>query len=202
MIWPRAKDSRSPRGRRRVRPQTRERCLDASELPAEKLGEAALLAGLARVRLASKAEVLAARQDWPKARDILEQADRAGVTDEDRRSLLYALGIAGFHTGDELGRVIMRLEQGVDKADNKVQGYDLITQACLRMQPPDLNKALEANRKLRDVTEATEEEQTLAKLTGGEILLRLVSLTRPGFLWEKSPTPRQHRSSSSSFAVC
>src|SRR5205085_4037714 len=47
------------------------------------------------------------------------------------------------------------------------------TQAYLRLEPPELQKALEVNKKLRNVFGVSEEVLAEARLQGGELLLRL-----------------------------
>ena len=149
-----------------------QRVLDAPDLPPEKVGEATFLAGSAYVRLAEKADGVQAAASWAKAREWLEQAQRADLGDEDRHQLVFRLGKVGFYTGDDNGRVIRNLEEAIGFVDNRAEGYRLIQNAYLRQKPPDLTKAMEANRNLRN-SEASLAEQTEAKLAGGEILLRM-----------------------------
>ncbi|MFO0926060.1 MAG: tetratricopeptide repeat protein [Gemmataceae bacterium] len=149
------------------------RALEACARFPERAGEAQLLLGTAHLRLAEKADALRAREEWLKARQYLEQADASEVPEEDRMKLSYRLAKAGYHTGDQLARVIGRLEQSAEEADSRAEAYSLLTQAYLKLPRPDLHRALEANRKLRDVAEASEAELSSAKLLGGELLLRL-----------------------------
>jgi tetratricopeptide (TPR) repeat protein len=149
------------------------RAVDASaELP-ERAGEALLLLGTAHLRLAEAAEPADAAAQWRSARQYLQEAEKAGVPEADQGRLHYRLAKVGLHTGGDLAQVIQQLEESVAQADNRAEGYRLLTEAYLRLPQPDLNKALEANRKLRDLAEATPAEQAAAKLQGGELLLRL-----------------------------
>ena len=149
-----------------------QRVLESPELPPEKQGEATFLAGSAHVRLAEKAGPVADRASWTKARELLAQAESAELSEEDRHLLRYRLGVAGYYIGDDNARVLRNLEETVGFVENPAEGYRLIQNAYLRQKPPDLAKALEANRKLRN-SDASLAEQTEAKLAGGEILLRM-----------------------------
>jgi tetratricopeptide (TPR) repeat protein len=156
--------------------QARDLARDALEAAGqfdERIGEAALLLGTAHMRLAEKADSSRGEEDWRQARQYLEQADKAGVSDADQPHLLYRLGKVGFFTGDPLQLVIDRLEEATPRGDNRAEGYGLLTRAYLKLQPPNLSKALENNKKLRDLADASEDEINEAKLLGGELLLRL-----------------------------
>src|SRR5262249_38719167 len=83
------------------------------------------------------------------------------------------LGKVLFHTGGGLNQVIARLEEGTPHCDNRAEGYGLLAQAYLRLTPPNLQKALESNRKLRDEADATEAQLTAAQLLAGHLLLQL-----------------------------
>lgn len=149
------------------------RALEVSDVLPERAGEAAFFAASAHVRLAEKAVAVRGREHWQRAREFLEVAARHSVPPEDKTNLLYLQGKVGFHAGDAHAVVIARLEEAVPASDRRAEGYALLTQAYLRLPTPDLAKALEANRKLRDVAEATEGELVAARLQGGELLLRL-----------------------------
>jgi tetratricopeptide (TPR) repeat protein len=138
----------------------------------ERVGEAELLLGTAHLRLAERAPPERAGEQWASARRHLEQAEHEGVPEESRPQLAYRLGKVGLQTNDDLGRVTRRLADNV-AVDNPAEGYGLLTQAYLRRQPPDLERALEANRKQRDAHGISPEELASAQLLGGELLLRL-----------------------------
>jgi tetratricopeptide (TPR) repeat protein len=146
----------------------------------EHVPEAALLAGTAEIRLAEKGPASGAAEAWRLARQYLEQAQReqagekATLSEEDQARLKYRLGKVGFHTGEDLNLVIARLEEATPRGDSRAEGYGLLAQAYLRLNPPNLQKALESNRRLRDeADDATEPQLTAAQLLGGELLLRL-----------------------------
>jgi tetratricopeptide (TPR) repeat protein len=153
--------------------QLASRAREAPSIPPERLGEASLLAGTAQLRLAEKADPSQAQEAWKRARVLLEHAESAGVSEEDRLVLMYRLARVGFYTGEARQRVIARLEESAVAADNRVEAYSLLQQAYLQLNPPDLIKALSANARLRNVPEITENELSQAKLVGGELLLRL-----------------------------
>jgi tetratricopeptide (TPR) repeat protein len=136
-------------------------------------GEAALLLGTVHIRLAERAPTAEAAEHWNLARTVLLEAEQLGVPEDDTAKLSYRLAKVAFHTGEDLGEVVRRLEDSADGADNLAEAYRLLTQAYLRIPKPDLARALEANRKLRDVAEISDADAAQAKLLGGELLLRM-----------------------------
>jgi tetratricopeptide (TPR) repeat protein len=145
----------------------------------DRMAVAAFLAGTAHMRLAEKSPPTRASEAWRRARQYFEQAqheqaDHPGLSDDDQAKLVFRLGKVGFYTGDDLNRVIARLEEGTPRGDNRAEGYGLLAAAYLNLNPPNLQKALECNRKLRDeADDATEAQLTAAQLLGGELLLRM-----------------------------
>ncbi|MFO0844825.1 MAG: tetratricopeptide repeat protein [Gemmataceae bacterium] len=146
---------------------------DACARLPEGCGEAAYLAGSAYIRQAEKADPVRSRELWQQAKEALGRASREGVPEEDQRDLPYRVAKVGFYTSEALPAVISRLEEAVPGCSTRAEGFRLLTEAYLRLPQPDLAKALAANQRLRDVAEAGEADLTLAKLQGGEILLRL-----------------------------
>jgi tetratricopeptide (TPR) repeat protein len=144
----------------------------------ERTAEAALLAGTAHMRLAEKAPSARAAEQWRQAQHYLEQAEhehaeKGSLSEEDQQKLVYRQGKVGLHTGGDLNQVIARLEEGTPRSDNRAEGYGLLAQAYLRLTPPNLAKALECNRKLRDEADASEAQLTAAQLLAGELLLQM-----------------------------
>jgi tetratricopeptide (TPR) repeat protein len=148
------------------------RLLEACEQVPDRAGEAALVAADCHIRLAEKAAPGRAAEHWQQARKYLDRADQSGLPEREKPRLTYRLGKVGFQVGDPPEQVISRLEESVESAENAVEGYDLLTRAYLKLDPPDLNKALEANARLREVAEISEAMMAAAQLTGGELLLR------------------------------
>ena len=66
------------------------------------------------------------------ARRSLEAAEKGRISDRDRARLQYDLAIVGFYTGDKPEEVIRRLKASIDKADDPVQGYNVLTQEYLQ----------------------------------------------------------------------
>jgi tetratricopeptide (TPR) repeat protein len=161
------------------------RAVEAARQAPDRAGEALFLLGCAHVRLAEHQAAPGADEHWRGARQALEEAARQGVPAEDAGKLNFQLGKAGFHTGDAPAVVVSRLAAGVEEAENRVEGYDLLTRACLRLSPPDLGKALEANEKLRQVPLAGEEVLAPARLTAGELYLQLGKPERARQVLEK-----------------
>ncbi len=164
-----------------------QRALDAANLPADQLAQAAFLAGSAHVRLAEKADRVQAKASWLEAREMLQQAQTADLGEEDAHLLRYRLGKAGFYIGDDPARAIADLEATIDFAEDRAEGYRLIQEAYLKTNPPNLAKAIEANRKLRDIGGVSLAELNEAKLAGGEILLRMGQFAEARQSLEKIP---------------
>jgi tetratricopeptide (TPR) repeat protein len=135
--------------------------------------EAQLLWGSTLARMARKTSGEDALVHWREAHQHLVQADRLGVSEEDKSTLQVFLGESGFHTGDDLTLVCQRIAQNLEEADDKVGMSRLLVQANLKKHPADLESALQANETLRQLPLLGEEVLGPARLQGGEILLRL-----------------------------
>lgn len=165
------------------------RILEIAEPFPDRLAEASFVAGSAEVRLAEKADPTGdgpvpagmpnlgasaiAREHWLKARRYLQQAEQGPLSAEAKADLPYRSAKVAYFTGGDLHAVINRLEESVPTSSRRAEGYQLLTRAYLRMNPPDLTRALEANRKLRDLAELSDEDAAPAKLIGGDLLLRM-----------------------------
>jgi tetratricopeptide (TPR) repeat protein len=145
---------------------------DARQFP-ERTGEALFVLGSAHLHQAEQLNPALAGADFKKARQYLKEAESQGVPEELKGQLLYRLAKVDFYTGSDLDKVIAQLEESADQAEDQAESYGLLTQAYLRKQPPELEKALEANRKQRQAPLAQEEVLAPARLLGGELLLRL-----------------------------
>lgn len=152
--------------------QARHAVAEAEAFP-DRRGEAALLLGLAEARVAGFAEAGKAGEHWTQARKHLQEAAKLGVPEGDQGRLQYTLGKVGFHTGAPAAQVAACLAAAAESAPDRAEAYRLLTEAYLRLSPPDLEKALEANKKLRDVPRAREDVLAPARLVGGELLLQL-----------------------------
>ncbi|MFQ3591801.1 MAG: tetratricopeptide repeat protein [Gemmataceae bacterium] len=147
------------------------RAVQASQKIPDFAGEAAFLTGSIHLKLAEKTGLQS--EHWGHARAYLDQALRIGVSEVDRPKLEYRLARAGLQTGMELHHVAAYLESAAAHADSKVEAFTLLTDVYLRMTPPKWKEALAANLKLRNAEELTETQANLAKLQGGEILLKM-----------------------------
>ena len=126
------------------------------------------------MRVAERPAAALATEQWLKVRTELELAEKLGVPEGDHNRLQYRLGKVGFYTDSDPAGVIARLTASVSKlADDRAEGYNLLTQANLRLTPPNLPAALEANEQLRQQPFVADEILAQARLTGGELLLRL-----------------------------
>jgi tetratricopeptide (TPR) repeat protein len=174
------------------------RAVEASRQFPARTGEAHLVLGLSHLRLAEKslADAEAGRGREPpepeggeesdaererealeehlaSAREHLEEAERQGVPERQEGTLRYALARTTFYQGKDPERAAEMLEETADLAEDRAESYGLLTRAYLAIDPPDVKRALEANRKQRQVREAGEEILAPARLLGGELLLRL-----------------------------
>jgi TolA-binding protein len=153
--------------------QLAEKIIDEKAKYPDATGEANLLLGTSLMRQAAKAEGAQASELWTQARQRLESAENEKISDRDRGRLQYRLAIVGYHTQQKPEEVIGRLKTTIDQADDPVEGYTVLTQAYLHLDKPDLEAALEANLKLRNLTQASEEVLAPARLLGGELELQL-----------------------------
>ena len=161
------------------------RAMDASEQVPQRKGEAAFLAGLACMKLAEKGAAAQSAERWKESRRYLEQARQAGVPEDDTSRLAFRLGKAGLHTGADLAGVVADLKASASHAEHRVEAYALLADACLRQVPPNVEEALEATAKLRELDDTPEEMRTAARLRAGELLLRLGKATEARASLEK-----------------
>jgi hypothetical protein len=136
--------------------------------------EAFFLLGSAHLRIAEQAGAPATSEHWHEARRYLQEAERHGLGGEDVSRLHYRLAKLGFHLGDDPAQVIALLKADMDAADDRAEALTLLSQAYLRLNPPNLKEALKANKKLREeVPQIGEDVLGPAKLTGAKLLLQL-----------------------------
>jgi tetratricopeptide (TPR) repeat protein len=161
-----------------------ERAVEASERVEGRAGEACFLLGSAQVRLSDRSPPDEAWQYWGPALMNLQQAEKKGVPEPDQTLLLYRLGKAGIHANDDPRQVVARLAASADQVERPAlpgdrverpgEAYSLLTEAYLRLQPPDLEAALAANTKLRTkVAGVREDVLAPARLLSAELNLRL-----------------------------
>jgi tetratricopeptide (TPR) repeat protein len=132
------------------------------------------LLGWAYARLAGPITAGQSTELWRQAREHLETADRLGVAEGDHPLLQFLLAKAWAQTGGDPQRIIDYLSQSIDQAaDDRAEGYAMLTQAYLRLPEPDLPSALLANRKQLDQPTSDESRLAPARLLRGELLLRL-----------------------------
>ena len=117
------------------------------------------------------------------------------------RNCNTVLGIAGFHTQDKAENVIRRLKAAIDQADDPVEAYTVLTRAYLNLDKPDLEAALDANLKLRNLPQASEEALAPARLLGGELELRLKRPDLARRVLEKVGRPGDAGNSGQGFAT-
>ena len=157
----------------RVAADAARKALDLAAQYPDRQGEAFFLLGSAEVRLADRAPAPAAAEMWKGARHDLEEADRLGVGEPDLGRLHYRLAKTMFHTDADPKDVADHLAASVEMADDRAEGYQLLTDAYLHLPEPNVAAALAANEKLRQVYLISPELMGLAQLQGAELLLRL-----------------------------
>jgi hypothetical protein len=140
---------------------------------AGRAAEAFFLLGSAHIRSAETESGMAAEEHWRSARQNLQEAERRGLDGNDLLQLHFRLAKAGFHLGDPPAQVVEWLKDNTDAPEDRAEALALLTQAYLQMKPPNLKKALEANKKLREVPQAGENILGPAKLAGAKLLLEL-----------------------------
>jgi tetratricopeptide (TPR) repeat protein len=151
-----------------------QRAVDNSNVDPQRAGEACLLLACACMRIAETSEPAAAAKDWQLAQRYLQEAEHRGVPPDEMGRLHYGQAKVGFYLQDDPQRVVTLLKANVDGADDKAEAYSLLTQAYLRLTPPNYKEALLANETLRLKTpNVTEDVLAPAKLAGAKLLLSM-----------------------------
>ncbi len=140
---------------------------------AARAAEAHFITGSTLVRRARGTNADADLLTWQQAHQHLIQARDLGLSEEDGLRMRAALGECGYYTNDDLPSVCSRLSHNLEGADDKTDACRILTLACLKKQPPDLEGALQANGWLRQQPLLGEDVLGPARLDGGEILMRL-----------------------------
>jgi tetratricopeptide (TPR) repeat protein len=151
-----------------------QKAVDGIMYDAGRAAEAFFLLGSAHIRVAETAGGTGADEHWREAKRYLEEAERRGLTGEDAGQVHYRLAKVGFHTKDDPQRVVELLKANTEQAEDRAEAYSLLSQAYLRLNPPNLKEALLANKVLREkVPQIGEDVLGPAKLSGAKLLLRL-----------------------------
>jgi tetratricopeptide (TPR) repeat protein len=136
--------------------------------------EAFFLLGSAQALIAQAAAEADSSEHWREARRNLEEAQRRNPAGEDAGLIRYRLAKVSFHTREDPKQVIAQLKATKDQADDRAEALGLLTQAYMRLNPPDIKAALAANEELRQkVPQVGEDVLGPAKLAGAKLLLRL-----------------------------
>jgi TolA-binding protein len=149
--------------------------IHSNEHPRHK-GEVQFLLGSAYVRLAENATGDRARGLWQQALHYFDEAKGTGVSESDALPLVYHSARARFYTDssqDALKKVIFDLSVCVEKMpDQRWEAFAILTQANLKLTPPDTKAALLANE--RQLQLPLEDERMLdpVRLLRGELLLK------------------------------
>jgi tetratricopeptide (TPR) repeat protein len=141
------------------------------EAEPQKTGEAYFLLGSVYTRLGEQAPGMAGDECRLKALEHLQKAEALGVPAGDLPRLQFRIGTLLFHFGKDYPRTIDYLSRSIAQgAEDPAAGYDLLTTAELRLQPPDLDAALKANQKELDAI-SIEDAAAAVRLRRAEILL-------------------------------
>jgi hypothetical protein len=135
--------------------------------------EAYFLLGSANIQVAERDGDSSGEEHWLEAQQNLQEAERRGLDGDDVPRLRFRLAKIGLHLGNNPTQIVDRLKENLDGADSRAEGLTLLAQAYLRMDPPNLKEALEANKKLREVPQVGEDVLSPAKLAGAKLLLQL-----------------------------
>jgi tetratricopeptide (TPR) repeat protein len=148
--------------------------LEHDDVDPSRVGEIQFLIGSSYLELADETAAEPNSDLWAKARHHLEQAAILHVTAEDQPRLLFRLGKALFHCGADAQVIIDYLSPSISEgADDPAEGYEMLTQAYLRLPQPNTRAALEANQKQLALSTANDESLAPARLLRGELLLGL-----------------------------
>jgi tetratricopeptide (TPR) repeat protein len=139
----------------------------------ERAGEANLLLGSARIRLAERATPEAAGSFWVAARQALEQAQREDVPPKSRTRLHYRLAKVAFHLSEDPHHVADEVAANIPEGEESADAYMLLSEAYTRQTPPDYAKALDAITKLREQSFVRDDMLAKVKLRSGELKLKL-----------------------------
>lgn len=151
-----------------------QQAVDAIMYDPSKAPEAFYLLGASHIRVAESSAGQAAADHWREAKQCLEEADRRGLAGDDANRMHYLSAKVGFYTNDDPRHVIALLRTNKESADDRAEAYSLLSQAYLRLNPPNLKEALLANEELRQkVPQVGEDVLGPAKLAGAKILMRL-----------------------------
>ncbi|HWG45046.1 MAG TPA: hypothetical protein VN688_19915 [Gemmataceae bacterium] len=136
--------------------------------------EAFFLLGSAHIRQAEASGESEAEEHWREAQHCLQEAERRNLSGDDAGRMQYRLAKVGFYTNDDPKRVVALLKASKDQTDDRAEALTLLTQAYLRLTPPNIPDALKTNQELREkVPQIGEDILGPAKLAGAKLLLRL-----------------------------
>lgn len=156
--------------------------IENTELALERLGrfpsrsaQTYYLAGSAYWREAQQKPAVYARELWPIAVKYLEKAQAdPDLPDAYRPTLQYRLGYSLYQQGKNIPRALELMTQAMDKgAEQSLAGFQLIMQANLKLDPPNLDHALMASQRILDLTpEGSTEALAQARIAHSELLVR------------------------------
>jgi tetratricopeptide (TPR) repeat protein len=147
--------------------------LDLTGPDGDRAGEAYFLLGTARMRQGDREPGDVGRARWDEARKALDEAQRLGVPPPEQGRLRWRIAKVSFHSGADPRRVVEQLAASAEEAEDRAEAYDLLSQAYLRLTPPDYQKALEANTKVREQPVLRDDMLARVKLRSGDLKLKL-----------------------------
>ncbi len=137
-------------------------------------GELHYLIGWVHAKRAQNALLARSVELWSHCQESLELAKAKGVVGEDRPRLDYLLGRAVLVQGKDPHRVIELWEGSIEKgAPDRRQGYQELVKVYLDTRIQNVEKALNLQAKILDLTDAKDTEgQARVRLLTAELLLR------------------------------
>ncbi len=153
--------------------QRGERVLSYSDRFPQFAGPAHFVVGSAHLKTADDPSTTDVAAERKSARDHLERANEKGVVETDKPKLTYRLGKVWQLTGADPSQTVAALLKTADVADDPAEGYGLLAQAHLRMQPPETAAAVDATRKqlAKAMPSSNPRQLADARFRLGELLL-------------------------------
>jgi hypothetical protein len=139
----------------------------------QQAAQAHFLLGMVHARQAGRTTGPLADEEFRRAKEELEQAAVLGVPEADEPRLQYQLGKAGASLQEPAATVIQHLSLALPEgADDPAEGYNLLIQAYLQLEPANVDGALDANTHLLNLPTLADDLAAPAYLQRGELLMR------------------------------
>jgi tetratricopeptide (TPR) repeat protein len=140
----------------------------------DRAAEVHFLAGSVYFRQALGAAQEPAKSIWPRVVERLEEALQLGSDESDVPLLEYRLGWALYALDRDVPRALELMARSIDRtAEPTLAGHQLLLQAYLKLPVPDLDKAIDASRRVVELTDDRDAEAVAeARFAHVQLLLR------------------------------